>query len=109
PAVSGHDDLRRAQGRVRRAERRRDRGLSRRPSAMPERARVVVAGAGAVGSVVGGMLAARGHDVLLTGRAPHMTEIERSGLAVTGIFGEHASRPRTATDLARADEPADVV
>ena len=73
------------------------------------RARIVVAGAGAVGSVVGGMLAARGHDVLLVGREPHMAAVARDGLRVTGLFGEHHGRPRTATDLAAADEPADVV
>ena len=73
------------------------------------RARIVVAGAGAVGSVVGGMLSAHGHDVLLVGRDPHMAAIARDGLRVTGLFGEHRGRPRVATDLADADEPADVV
>lgn len=74
-----------------------------------ERARVVVAGAGAVGSVVGGLLAAHGHDVLLVGRAAHMGAVARRGLRVTGLFGDHHGRPRTATDLGAADEPADVV
>jgi 2-dehydropantoate 2-reductase len=73
------------------------------------RARVIVAGAGAVGSVVGGMLAARGHDVLLVGRDPHMAAIARDGLRVTGLFGEHHGTPRTSTDLASADEPVDVI
>jgi len=74
-----------------------------------ERLRVVVAGAGAVGSVVGGLVAARGHDVLLVGRDPHMAAVDRDGLHVTGLFGDRTSRPRTATDLTRADAPADVV
>lgn len=73
------------------------------------RARIVVAGTGAVGSVVGGMLAAQGHDVLLVGRDPHMAAIALDGLRVTGLFGEHRARPRTATDLGAADEPTDVV
>lgn len=73
------------------------------------RVRIVVAGAGAVGSVVGGLLSAHGHDVLLVGRDPNMAAIARDGLRVTGLFGEHRGRPRVATDLAHADEPADVV
>ncbi len=47
---------------------------------MAEPSRIVIAGAGAVGSVVGGMLAARGHAVLLVGRDPHMAAIARAGL-----------------------------
>jgi 2-dehydropantoate 2-reductase len=73
------------------------------------RARIVVAGAGAVGSVVGGMLSAQGHDVLLVGREPHMAAVARDGLRVTGLFGDRHGRPRTATALAAADSPADVV
>ena len=72
-------------------------------------ARIVVAGAGAVGSVVGGMLSAQGHDVLLVGRDPHMAAVARDGLRVTGLFGDRHGRPRTATALAAADSPADVV
>ncbi|MBM4265060.1 MAG: ketopantoate reductase family protein [Deltaproteobacteria bacterium] len=71
--------------------------------------RFVVAGAGAVGSVFGGLLAGRGHDVLLVGREPHMAAIRESGLAVTGLFGDQVTRPRVATDLARAAEPTDAV
>lgn len=73
------------------------------------RTRIVIVGAGAVGSVVGGMLDAHGHDVLLVGRDPHMAAIARDGLRVTGLFGEHQGRPRVTTDLATADSSADVV
>jgi 2-dehydropantoate 2-reductase len=76
---------------------------------MSQTARVVVAGAGAVGSVVGGMLAAAGHAVTLVGRDPHVSEVRRAGLRVSGLFGEHASTPRATTDLADADDAADVV
>ena len=76
---------------------------------MSDRVRVVVAGAGAVGSVVGGLLAARGHHVLLVGRDPHMAAVARAGLHVTGLFGDRRSAPRCATDLERADGPADVI
>ena len=51
--------------------------------------RVLVFGAGAIGSVVGGMLARAGHDVVLIGRAPHVAAVRRKGLHITGIWGEH--------------------
>jgi 2-dehydropantoate 2-reductase len=76
---------------------------------MSSGARVVVAGAGAVGSVVGGLLAADGHMVALVGRDPHMAAVARDGLHVTGLFGDRRSEPRATTDLAAADQPADLV
>ena len=51
--------------------------------------RVLIMGAGALGSVLGGFLAKAGYDVTLVGRATHMDAIRRSGLLITGIFGEH--------------------
>lgn len=51
--------------------------------------RVLVMGAGAVGSVVGGFLAKAGHDVTLVGREPHMSAIAANGLLITGIWGTH--------------------
>jgi 2-dehydropantoate 2-reductase len=51
--------------------------------------RVLVFGAGAIGSVVGGMLARAGHEVVLVGRAPHMGAIREKGLHISGIWGEH--------------------
>ncbi len=51
--------------------------------------RVLVAGAGAVGSVVGGLLARAGHRVTLLGRAPHLRAIARDGLAIDGLYGKH--------------------
>ena len=49
--------------------------------------RVLVAGAGALGSVLGGLLAAAGQDVTLLGRAPHLTVVARTGLAIDGLWG----------------------
>lgn len=46
-------------------------------------------GAGAIGSVVGGFMARAGHTVALIGRAPHMEAIARSGLRISGIWGDH--------------------
>jgi 2-dehydropantoate 2-reductase len=51
--------------------------------------RVLVMGAGAIGSVFGGFLAEAGHAVALVGRDPHMRQIREGGLLVTGIWGEH--------------------
>ncbi|MCC6847604.1 MAG: ketopantoate reductase family protein [Deltaproteobacteria bacterium] len=56
------------------------------------RLRVLVAGAGAVGSVVGGLLARAGHLVALLGRRPHLDAIAARGLAIEGLWGEHRAR-----------------
>ncbi len=50
---------------------------------------VLVAGAGALGSVVGGLLAAHGWPVTLLGRAQHLDAIRVGGLHVEGLFGAH--------------------
>jgi 2-dehydropantoate 2-reductase len=60
--------------------------------------RVVVLGAGAVGSVVGGRLVAAGESVLLVGRPPHVDAIRAHGLVVEGD-GAGTFRPDAATDL----------
>src|SRR5947207_15415754 len=51
--------------------------------------KILVFGAGAVGSTIGGMLARSGHDVTLVGRNPHMDRIASSGLKISGLWGEH--------------------
>jgi|SRR5579875_508394 2-dehydropantoate 2-reductase len=48
---------------------------------------ILIAGAGALGSVMGGMLRAAGYDVALLGRARHLDAIARRGLIVEGLFG----------------------
>jgi 2-dehydropantoate 2-reductase len=50
---------------------------------------VLVMGAGALGSILGGFLARAGHTVTLVGRAAHMAAIREAGLRVTGIWGDH--------------------
>jgi len=50
---------------------------------------VLVMGAGAIGSVLGGYMALAGHDVSLVGRKPHMEAIRSRGLRIEGIWGEH--------------------
>ncbi len=54
--------------------------------------RVLVVGAGAVGSVFGGLLAKAGHDVTLLGRAWHLDVIKQQGLTVDGIWGTSVVR-----------------
>lgn len=51
--------------------------------------RILVVGAGAIGSVLGGFLAKAGHSVTLFGRPWHLDAIRRHGLAITGLWGEH--------------------
>jgi 2-dehydropantoate 2-reductase len=51
--------------------------------------RICILGAGAIGSVVGGFLQQSGHDVTLLGRARHLETIDRDGLRISGIWGEH--------------------
>jgi 2-dehydropantoate 2-reductase len=50
---------------------------------------ILVMGAGAVGSAVGGFLGQSGHRVTLVGRDPHMSAIREQGLRIEGIWGEH--------------------
>lgn len=49
--------------------------------------RVGIVGAGAVGSVVGGLLARAGHDVVLLGRAPHVDAVRDHGLVLRSPDG----------------------
>ena len=51
--------------------------------------RILVMGAGALGSAVGGFMAKAGHEVFLIGRKEHMEAIEARGLRITGIWGDH--------------------
>jgi len=50
--------------------------------------KILIFGAGAIGSVIGGFLAKAGHNVSFLGRPWHMEKISRDGLAISGIWGE---------------------
>ena len=69
--------------------------------------RIVVFGAGALGSLVGGLLA-REHSVTLVGRDPHVTAVREDGLRVTGAV-ETAVHPRATTDGSEIDADLAVV
>ncbi|WP_435074757.1 ketopantoate reductase family protein [Halorubrum sp. HHNYT27] len=58
--------------------------------------KVLVYGAGALGSLIGGLLA-RAHDVTLVGRDPHMRRVREDGLRIDGEMDVHV-RPRALTD-----------
>ena len=62
---------------------------------------ILVAGAGAIGSILGGMLHDAGHDVTLLGRRAHLEAIARGGLRISGLLGD-----RTVTGMTLADDPA---
>ena len=52
--------------------------------------RIGIIGAGAIGSIVGGMLTKAGHDVTLIDQWPeHVEAMKRPGLRLSGTCGEH--------------------
>jgi 2-dehydropantoate 2-reductase len=72
--------------------------------------RVLVAGAGALGSVVGGFLRRAGLEVALLGRPAHLEAVARRGLVIDGIWGTHHVEGFTvATDAAALRGPFDAV
>ena len=64
---------------------------------------VLIAGAGALGSVVGGLLARAGWRVTLLGRRAHVDAVRSRGLAVEGLFGTHR-----VTGLTCVSDPRDL-
>ncbi len=55
--------------------------------------RYAIMGAGAVGSLLGGMLARAGLPVILIGRGAHVDAVTRDGLEVSGLVGPFRVRP----------------
>lgn len=72
---------------------------------MSEPQRIVVLGAGAMGSWVGAHLAEAGHDVTLVGRARHVAAVNATGLRVSGktTLQAHPRAVRRATEAATPD------
>ncbi|HTW89065.1 MAG TPA: ketopantoate reductase family protein [Candidatus Binataceae bacterium] len=58
--------------------------------------RIVILGAGGLGSLIGGYLAHSGIDVTLIGRAPHVEVIRQRGLEISGIRGRVVVRQNLA-------------
>ena len=65
--------------------------------------RVVVLGAGAIGSLLGGLLA-RSHDVFLVGREAHVAAIRRNGLRISGATHGKA-KPRAVASISGVKAP----
>lgn len=62
--------------------------------------RVLIMGAGSVGSVVGGFMQQSGHDVTLVGRKIHMDAVDSTGMKISGIWGDHlVGGMHTATEV----------
>ena len=61
--------------------------------------RVAVIGAGAIGSVIGGLLARAHEDVTLVGRRPHVDAVNRNGLRIDGALGAMQVRVKAAETL----------
>ena len=51
--------------------------------------KILVLGAGAIGSVFGGFLARNGHEVILFGREHCINPVNSNGLLIEGIWGRH--------------------
>ncbi|MCX5867489.1 MAG: 2-dehydropantoate 2-reductase, partial [Proteobacteria bacterium] len=72
--------------------------------------RVLIAGAGAIGSVIGGLLREQGEDITLLGRPDHMRAIGKNGLRIEGIWGEHlVTGFRLAADYRELSEEFDLI
>lgn len=69
--------------------------------------KVVVVGAGGLGSYIGAVLEQAGHDVTLVTRGAHRDAIETRGLTVRSHAGDFVARPRCAGSALEVDE-ADV-
>lgn len=73
-------------------------------------ARILIAGAGALGSVFGGFLRIAGNAVTLLGRPAHLEAIRARGLHIDGLWGEHrATGFDLATEASGLDERFDVI
>ncbi len=64
---------------------------------------IIVYGAGAVGSVLGGMLSLHHHDVMLVGRQPLVDAIARDGLRIKSATGEYVAHPHASVRLSGDD------
>ncbi len=72
--------------------------------------RILVAGAGALGLVFGGLLRRAGHAVTLLGRAAHGEAVAARGVRVEGLWGEHvATGFEWATDAPQLRGPFDAI
>lgn len=62
--------------------------------------KIAIVGAGAIGSLVGGIWAHHGHDVTVVGKRPHIEAINRNGLSIDGAAGAFTVRLKASETLA---------
>jgi 2-dehydropantoate 2-reductase len=70
-----------------------------------DKVKIVVMGAGAIGSLFGGYLAETGNEVSFIGRKAHIEKINRDGLSIEGIRGEHLVKVRATTNHSDLEAP----
>lgn len=61
--------------------------------------KIAVVGAGAIGSIIGGLLSNVGEDVTLIGRKTHVDEINKNGLLIDGALGTLQIKVKAAVHL----------
>ena len=71
--------------------------------------RLVVLGAGAIGSLIGGLLFEAGIDVTLVGRPPHINAIRSHGLHMSGNTGARTIKVKAATVTSAIKRKADII
>ena len=60
--------------------------------------RILIFGAGAVGTLIGGLLAHAGHQVVFIGRRRYMDAIKNAGLRIQGVWGDFKVPPQPACE-----------
>jgi 2-dehydropantoate 2-reductase len=71
--------------------------------------RIVVLGAGAIGSLFGGLLSEAGLEVTLIGRPPHIEAIREHGLRIDAVKGKKIIRISAETDVSAVKGEVDIV
>ena len=66
-------------------------------------------GAGAIGSLFGGLLAEGGNDVVLIARESHVKAIKQDGLTIEGASGKHVVKVKAVTTPAHLKETFDLI
>jgi 2-dehydropantoate 2-reductase len=61
--------------------------------------RIAIIGAGAIGSVIGGLLSKAGEDITLIGRKSHVDTVKRNGLVLEGESGRSVIKIKAAEHL----------
>ncbi|WNZ29473.1 MAG: 2-dehydropantoate 2-reductase [Candidatus Bathyarchaeota archaeon] len=71
--------------------------------------KVAVMGAGAIGSLFGGLLAESGTDVTLIAREAHVNAIKQNGLIIDGVSGKRVVNVKAVTSVMELSETFDLI